>query len=230
MSQRKIVNIQIEKLRNEHLHLTQEEFAERLGLERKKGRSTVNNWEQGAVQVKSDDLRNIGATFNVSVDYLLGLAQFPTVEPDIRAAQKITHLSEKAVANIQRLNSVDLLTRLLENDDFIQLLDDVSALEGRTASVKSDCSYIKELEAQQAVIGKPKVISTMDDLSDPVEQEKKRLQVEISSNYNSLYTEYALFRVAIQDIETAFSKVLSCIADTSTTVEEGKRLLRKRGL
>ncbi len=230
MSQRKIVNIQIEKLRNEHLHLTQEEFAERLGLERKKGRSTVNNWEQGAVQVKSDDLRNIGATFNVSVDYLLGLAQFPTVEPDIRAAQKITHLSEKAVANIQRLDSVDLLTRLLENEDFIQLLDDVSLLEDRTASVRNDCSYIKELEAKQAEVGKPKDIHTMEDLADPAEIEKEDLRIDISSNYDHLYFEYALLRVDIQDIEAAFSMILSRIANTSGAVAEGKRLLRKRGL
>ena len=60
VNERKLVNKRIEELRTEKLHITQTEFAVLLGMDPKKGRSTVNNWEQGGIQVKSDDLERHG--------------------------------------------------------------------------------------------------------------------------------------------------------------------------
>lgn len=103
---RKIVNKRIEYLRKDILNLTQPEFAKKLGFDDvKKGRSTVNNWEQGAVQVKSDDLILISETFDVPTDWLLGREKEPSLAVAISTASDITGLSEKAIHFLHYLNS-----------------------------------------------------------------------------------------------------------------------------
>jgi len=54
--------------------------------------------------------------FNVSTDYLLGLTNVKTRDIDIQAICKKTGLSEKSIALITILNSVDSLNPLLEKD------------------------------------------------------------------------------------------------------------------
>lgn len=103
MMVRKAVNQRIEDLRKSR-GLTQAEFAERLGLEGPKGRSTVNNWEQGLVQVKSDDLIKISKTFSVSADYLLGLREEETNDINAQAAIDYTGLSSGAIDTIREVN------------------------------------------------------------------------------------------------------------------------------
>ncbi len=100
---RKIVNKQIEKLRKEHLKLTQPEFAKKLGMEEKKGRSTINNWESGSVQVKSDDLILISEKTGVSTDWLLGRETKPSLIEDIQAAADLTGLSVEAISYLHYL-------------------------------------------------------------------------------------------------------------------------------
>lgn len=99
MSGRKIVGRMIEKLRVKKLNLSQPEFAELLGMELPKGRSTVNNWEQGVVQIKSDDLTLISQKTGYSVDWLLGLVDENNYSNDetIRLISDYTGLSTEAV-------------------------------------------------------------------------------------------------------------------------------------
>lgn len=106
MYERKIVNRRIEELRKAK-GLTQPEFAEKLGIEGKKGRSTINNWETGGIQVKSDDLILISETFDVSTDWLLGREKKPTEVEAIFAASEITGLSKKAVKLLHCMNEAD---------------------------------------------------------------------------------------------------------------------------
>ena len=97
---RKAINIRIEELRKAK-DLTQEQFAVALGMEKERGRSTVNNWEQGIVQVKSDDIALIASTFNVSADYLLGLSNNMTSDKDLDFVCKYTGLTVEAVEAIR---------------------------------------------------------------------------------------------------------------------------------
>ena len=103
MSSRKIVNQRIEELRKSR-ELTQPEFAAKLGFEGPKGRSTVNNWESGLVQVKSDDLIRIAKAFNVSTDYLLGIRDDETTDKSEQAAVDYTGLSPAAIKAIREVN------------------------------------------------------------------------------------------------------------------------------
>lgn len=131
----KKVNKRIEELRKE-LNLSQEQFAVKLGFDPKRGRSTVNNWEQGVVQIKSDDLTKIASTFGRSADWLLGLTDHPTVKENMKIAIKTTGLTEKAIQNAKMIDS-PILSDLLENDQFLSLLQDIENLQGVDAYLDS---------------------------------------------------------------------------------------------
>ena len=104
--ERKIVSQRIEYLRKEQLHMEQGQFAVALGMEPKKGRSTVNNWERGDIQIKSDDLEKICRTFHVSADWLLGIRELGNMTDDREYAQLSaeTGLSNKSIFVLKYLN------------------------------------------------------------------------------------------------------------------------------
>ena len=106
MLARKIVSERIEYLRTQILQISQSEFAEKLHLQTANPRSTVNNWETGDVQIKSDILTLIAKTFNVSTDWLLGLRDENnlTLNEDIAAVAAYTGLTDRAIVSLH--NSV----------------------------------------------------------------------------------------------------------------------------
>ena len=103
-----------------------EEFAAALGLEGKNRRSTINNWESGANNVKADDIENICRVFGVSADWLLGLSDIETPNAEVQAICNYTGLSESAVEHlhtcVEQLNPkntyFDIVSGLLSGDDF----------------------------------------------------------------------------------------------------------------
>ena len=95
----------IEKLRTD-LKMSQPEFAAALGMDAKKGRSTINNWESGANRVKDDDLKRIASTFHVSADWLLGLSEVKSPEPDVQGVCQYTGLHEDVIMLIKQSASV----------------------------------------------------------------------------------------------------------------------------
>lgn len=106
------------------LGLSQPEFAERLGMDRAKGRSTINNWESGANKIKADDLKRIAQTFGVSADYLLGLSEVKSVDEDIKKTCKTTGLSQDAVTALLSMEKYkrEYLSLLIVQDRFSDLL------------------------------------------------------------------------------------------------------------
>ena len=69
-----------------------------------------------------EQLRKIAEYLSVSSDYLIGLSENPTIEPDIQNACKVTGLSEKAIYNLNELsnekNSVfKIVNFLLEHEE-----------------------------------------------------------------------------------------------------------------
>lgn len=113
---RKIVNRRINELRD-NLGMTQPEFAKKLGLDGKKGRSTINNWETGNIQVKSDDLILISETFNVTTDWLLGRKPKPSAVESISDAANLTGLSVEAIKMLHSdsfdIQSKEFICRLI---------------------------------------------------------------------------------------------------------------------
>jgi transcriptional regulator with XRE-family HTH domain len=60
-------------------HLTQEELAEKLGTEK----NQISRWENGHKMPRGERLSEIAQTLNVSLDYLMGLSDEPTIRVKI---------------------------------------------------------------------------------------------------------------------------------------------------
>lgn len=82
----------ISKVRSEQ-GKTQQEVADGIGVKRE----TVNQWETGTRQIKAEHVIKLSRFFNVSADYLLGLDENPSTNPDVKSAVKYTGLSEGAL-------------------------------------------------------------------------------------------------------------------------------------
>lgn len=86
-----------ERLREARLknHLTQEELAEKLGTEK----NQISRWEQGHKIPRAERVAEIAQVLNVSVDYLMGLSDEPTIRV------RIDHLSVEEIAIIVALRN-----------------------------------------------------------------------------------------------------------------------------
>ena len=117
------IHSRIEKLRTD-LGMTQPEFAVALGMDPKKGRSTINNWETRANKVKDDDLKKIAATFNVSADWQLGLSDVRSPDMDVQAACRFTGLSEYAIRVLKLGETTPHAINLLANPYTMQTIQE----------------------------------------------------------------------------------------------------------
>lgn len=108
------IHTRIERLRTD-LGMTQPEFATALGMDPKKGRSTINNWETRANKIKDDDLKHIAETFHVSADWLLGLSDVRSPDADMQAVCQYTGLSESAICVLKLGNTAPHAINLLAN-------------------------------------------------------------------------------------------------------------------
>ncbi len=76
--------------------LSQGEAAEKLGIHR----TVVNYYEAGTRKPDIEMLARIAQLFHTSTDYLLGLSESMTTQPDIKAVSDYTGLSDTAVAKL----------------------------------------------------------------------------------------------------------------------------------
>lgn len=125
------LHCRIERLRKD-LNMTQPEFAAALGMDAKKGRSTINNWECGTNRVKDNDLKHIAQTFGVSSDWLLGLAGIDEKSPstEIRAMRNFTGLNDLALTVLHGTPLISQMINLLCAD---------------TATLKAVCDSMNRL-------------------------------------------------------------------------------------
>lgn len=80
---------------------SQEQLAEALQAP---NRETIARWENGSRDLKREHIIAIAKHFDVSTDYLLGLSNNSTTDPDIKNACKVTGLSEKAINRLSYSN------------------------------------------------------------------------------------------------------------------------------
>ena len=126
------IQTRIGKLRAE-LDLSQPEFAERLGMDRVKGRSTINNWESGANKIKADDLKKIAQVFNVSADWLLGIpGAVERPDPSLRNTCAYTGLDPTAAMKLSNMKGFEraytsLIITSLYYCDLLGALNDYDA-------------------------------------------------------------------------------------------------------
>lgn len=95
----------------ENKNVTQQVLADDLGITRQ----SLSLYEKADRAINIELLYKIAKYFNVSTDYLLGLDENPTTNPDIKIACKCTGLSEDA---IKKLNDIDnFILRFVKSDD-----------------------------------------------------------------------------------------------------------------
>lgn len=96
MKQRSIFAERFLKLRGEQ---TQAEFADYLGI----SRQTVGFYEAGQRTPDAMNLRRIAEVCNVSADWLIGLTDNPSIQNDIRIAQKTLGISADSAENLAKI-------------------------------------------------------------------------------------------------------------------------------
>lgn len=101
----------LRKLANE----SQQDLADSIGVKRE----TVKFWESGDRQIKGADIVKIAKHFDVSADYLLGLCNVKTANPDLQTICKYTGLQEDAVEQLHRIPKIgEVLSGIIVNDGF----------------------------------------------------------------------------------------------------------------
>ena len=139
MSRYRIRNIgrTIQELREER-HETQQELADSISLLMHKPvkRETINQWESGTRQLKTDAIRALSEHFECTADYLLGAFDAPKrVDASLSSVISYTHLTEEAVDAIVSLQKEGpcLLSEVIASPNMkkmLSLFDEVSELMG----------------------------------------------------------------------------------------------------
>lgn len=88
--------------------LTQTELGNILNCDRYR----VTDIERGKTQPNIQDIKKLSQHFNVSADYLLGLAEYPTIDTDIVMVEKYTGLSEQSIKKLHRMKGTDDITEV----------------------------------------------------------------------------------------------------------------------
>lgn len=101
--QTRIALLRVEK------RISQKKLAEKLNISREK----VKFWELGGRHIKDDDIVMLCDFFDVSADYLLGLADTRKTVGDLAVTAKYTGLSEDALEAIAAIKDKGKLERLL---------------------------------------------------------------------------------------------------------------------
>ena len=81
--------------------VTQQEMADALSVKRE----TVNQWESESRKIKDKDLCKIAPYLGVSADYLLGLTDIKSRDPQIQNVCDYTGLSEQAVSALNMVKT-----------------------------------------------------------------------------------------------------------------------------
>jgi len=77
---------------------TQQQLADRIGITRQ----TISQYMNGDIEPKMRYFTAIADFFNVSADYLLGLSDVKTTNPDIKAVCELTGLSEESINSLKQ--------------------------------------------------------------------------------------------------------------------------------
>ena len=147
---RKIIGYRISSLIAER-NITQKELADILNVKA----NVISYFCSGDRTPNTEQIIQISRSLNVSADYLLGLTENSTVEPDMKAAVKCTGLSQKAIEGLQDHLTAELeqldrritepLETLLCSDRFYDILLQLRSLQN-TSDKFNDTDDIKRID------------------------------------------------------------------------------------
>ena len=170
-------------------------------------RQSVTGYINGDTIPTIDKLASLSEFFGVSSDWLLGRAETPSPDESIQGACKTTGLSETAIANIKGSLNPDVLSMLLESDEFMNLLNDIAALRFQKSVLEDSNTYLREF-----------IETGYDENFEPY---------SFSSSYEENMLKLRLYRY---EIEKAFSALLERLIPTAELISESRELLKGAGL
>ncbi len=124
--------------------ISQERLAEAVGIKRQ----TVASYISGRTKPDTEIIFRIAEFFNVSADYLLGLSDIPTIDPDINAAAKLTGLTSDSISTFKLLRELGIKK--------IQRFIDMEL-----AAIQSDYDFVFD-EETETVVGEDNSQARMD--------------------------------------------------------------------
>lgn len=127
---------------------SQEEVSKAVGVRRE----TIKQWENAERHIKAVDLVRLSAYYNVSVDYLLGIAQQPFISEDIQIAQKTLGLSAEAMNNVLSIGGnmpkmLEVLDEILSADTLIDALADIITFRNTAEHFVEDVKTKSKIDA-----------------------------------------------------------------------------------
>lgn len=119
-------------------------FARSIGV----SRDSVNNWLLGRSGIRVNDLVKISTAYHVSTDYLLGLSDTKSPDPDVKACCRYTGLSEAAIHALHNYEYehevIATLSKLIECRAFWPLINDISFFADAEDDLRKSVSQIEE--------------------------------------------------------------------------------------
>lgn len=135
------------KLREER-NETQQQLADAIGITRQ----SLSRYETNERTPNIDLIYNVSKHYNVSADYLLGLADVQSLDNDIKTACKVTGLSEDVIkkliwleetrtlicGNGNGIKSTDIINDMFLNQHFVEVIKCLASYSIRTKSTVSE--------------------------------------------------------------------------------------------
>lgn len=154
-------------------NVRQKDLADAVGVMK----NTVSYWVHGQRTPNSKQLVGIAKFFNVSIDYLLGLAEEPTTDKDLSFVCEYTGLNQNAILILRMLSMADkskihLLNRIIESE-----YNEVFSTESATSS-------FAELKEVLAKVNIPQTTAIISSLSLFLKQISNEEYVYVDSNDN----------------------------------------------
>lgn len=114
------------KILMENYPISQNKLQEEIGIQRQ----TIAKYLSGESVPDAEVLARFSRFFNVSSDYLLGLTDKPTPDPDTRAAAELTGLSSDTIEQIKQISPVmrSALSALIADEKALFILAKYFAL------------------------------------------------------------------------------------------------------
>ena len=120
-----------ERLKSLRGNMSQAEAAAKIGITAQ----TLGRYENEQRKPDSEVILMLCKYYKVSADYLLGLSDVESVDPDIQATCELIGLSEEAVNKLSDLKEKDkrtcvdkIVLNLIENDEFFDLVSRLYSL------------------------------------------------------------------------------------------------------
>lgn len=119
---------------------TQEELAEKLGVERR----TIGNWETGKSTPPLEKLIQLSELFDCSIDYFFGTGDLPEIDPISKAAH-YSGISPKIIRfGLENPDYLDCLNFFMLPDNCSALFNDITLNAGREYTINQELEELKE--------------------------------------------------------------------------------------